>query len=157
MGIPGIVRRFRPAGMALLLGLWALSPLSGILRDTLARLQGPGEAVAERIEAPGSELVICHHHLEGCPKDCFCPKIKPGGQDVEDHDHHHDAPYLKEPSLVRCTEGQDQGLPPALLAFWSAAPSALPDLDGAGEYLLLSPPPSPRDPFLAPPYKVPRS
>lgn len=155
MGVFESLRRLRLPGMILLLGFWSLAPLTGILQDTLARFQEPAAVESARIEAPSAAHEICHHHPEGCPKDCFCPKITTRGEPAAHADHDH--PLLKEPLLVRCTEGSDLELPPALVAFWPVSLPESPDFSGTGMSVLPFRSQPPRDPFQDPPLTVPRA
>ena len=82
----------RTAVCALLLALLAGQALPWL---SFGQRQDPGAIQATAIAAPGPET--CHHHPEGCPRDCFCPKI---------HADADEAPSgsLAGAALGRCTE-----------------------------------------------------
>jgi hypothetical protein len=161
-------RPLAKAGILLLLGLWCLGPLGSLahlaghvhshVRHSHARAheeRAPSDVEAQRIEVAASPAPVCHHHPEGCPADCHCPKIVPEplapGQPIPAGES------MREPSLVQCTEGGPQAKPPALVACW------LPEIPGLREpfpsesaaWPALSA--SPLDPDRDPPGHVPRS
>jgi hypothetical protein len=107
------------------------------------------EAVAHAIEVPGAKE-ICHHHPEGCPKDCFCPKITSGIEPESPH-----TGTLREPALVNCTEDAAVSASPQFSIF---LPDPVWEMLQALEAIGLLKPVDPRglpNPFRDPPQKVP--
>lgn len=104
----------RGLGLSAMLALWTLSPVLHLLQEAWEHLR-PASAVASmRIEVKEQAPAICHHHPEGCPKDCFCPKIKPPEPSRE-------MPAIQpgsfhEPTLVHCTQGDASHSGPGLIA-----------------------------------------
>jgi hypothetical protein len=67
------------------------------------------------IDTPKS-LETCHHHPQGCPKDCFCPKTTVRVEAAEDAS----APVsgiLQESSWVNCNEEGSTSTAPAYAVF----------------------------------------
>lgn len=156
MGFLAVLRRFRLPGIFLLLGLWSFTPLTGILGEAWEHLH-PTEVASALIEIESPAPERCHHHPEGCPKDCFCPKI------TDEASHSHEEPAeapaatLAEPMLVQCTEGTPDDRPPALLALWPVVTPMLPLVALSSDLSLPVSSSLPRDPFQDPPFQVPRS
>jgi hypothetical protein len=108
-----------------------------------------------RIEAAAAPAPVCHHHPEGCPADCHCPKFAPENPGLENAGLADGT--LSEPTLVQCTEGKAKALSaPALVPFWPpvfpdmfAVHASLPSWPSGSESLL--------DPPSDPPRHVPRS
>lgn len=114
MGPFNFLRRLKAPLLFVLLALWGTGPLLGLLEEAWLHVHA-GTPVAETlIEVPETPALRCHHHPEGCPKDCFCPKMEDGnpaaGQASQE-------PLLaRETRLVQCTEGSAQEAQPLLLA-----------------------------------------
>jgi hypothetical protein len=128
----GLKRPRAKAGILLLLCLWNLAPLSGLLppRDTDPAHHGPTEVAAHLIASAGTPAPVCHHHPDGCPADCHCPKIVPAKASPADGAS--DGAGLREPSLVQCTEGKAKGHhAPFLAAFWHPGTPLAPDWTAA--------------------------
>jgi hypothetical protein len=115
MGTFAVIRRVRLPVLALLLALWGLGPIGGLLQEALHHFDHPTEVEAAVITVPESPTLRCHHHPEGCPKDCFCPKFTED-QPTPAEDAAHEHPLVREPRLVQCTEGTHQDAKPLLLA-----------------------------------------
>ena len=106
----------------LLLGVWSLNPslyfLNSLISQGWGQKAGISAIAANSIQAPQMKKEICHHHPQGCPKDCFCPKIHPdegGAPDLSGDisggisgDISGDISVKREsihqPVLVQCTE-----------------------------------------------------
>lgn len=147
MGILALLRNRRSAALSLLLALWVASPISGLLRAAWTASHRETEVEAARIRAGGA-AERCHHHPEGCPRECLCPKIQdsPGEE----------TPGVRETAWVQCNEGKAMGEPPAfavLAGFPAGISWSLPAHGVHPDGLPIS---APRDPFLDPLRKVPR-
>lgn len=129
-------------------------PLTRLLQAAIEWSHAETVVASTRIEVAGAPAPTCHHHPEGCPKDCFCPKVvaEPSG-----HDHTEAASNLLEPSLVQCTESSPGESAPQLMASWLQPLPGIPDLRGMARKVSAAATASARDPFLDPPLPVPRA
>lgn len=109
------LRGLRAVGAMMLLGVWALNPSLYFLKSLLGQHDGMSAIAANAIQAPQQKKEICHHHPQGCPKDCFCPKILPdegGATDISD-EISDKRESIHQPILVQCTEDNAAAGPPA--------------------------------------------
>ncbi len=77
MRLSRILQRMGALGAIAILALVSASPLSYYLREILQNPKTPisESAISTDIQAHEHEKKVCQHHPEGCPKECFCPKI----------------------------------------------------------------------------------
>lgn len=143
-------------GILLLLGLWTLAPLAALLHPVafVEVHEIPSEVEVHRIDAPSaSPPPVCHHHPQGCPADCHCPKVVP----EKSADAVPVAGALREPALVQCTEGQAKanGSPVMMVLWLPEVPTPLVGI--AFRPAWPSGCPSPLDPLRDTPWHVPRA
>ena len=154
MGVLGILRRLRGAGGIVLLFLCGFMPITRLIQLAIEWSHEETVVAATEIQVTGTPTPICHHHPEGCPKDCFCPKIVP--EDSEPA-HAHEGGTVREASLVRCTEHAPGDFAPHLTAAWLDPITGFPDLQGPAGKILAAATASAHAPYFDPPLPVPRA
>jgi hypothetical protein len=155
MGASKVRPRLHLGGCLFLALAWLVNLGSGLLAPWTSRAAGPTAVAAAEIEVPGSGNGICRHHQQGCPKDCFCPRIQ--GAEAEPHGPSARPDDRLEPSLSRCTEEHGSpGIP--WLAQLDLPPSSVPEgVTHPVRRVLPADPDCPPPPDRDPPHKVPRA
>ena len=105
------------------------------------------------IHGSESQTKICHHHLEGCPKTCFCPNTAHETEMASEPVEPEGRIYV--PALVECSELAFDSVFHSSPVFLNEARFKLPmNQLQTGKLRPLSPQ-SPRPPFLDPVSKIP--
>jgi hypothetical protein len=130
--VVSLSRRFHPFRILALGGIlaaWLLN-FAVALEWNAGELRGPSATPVEAaaIDAPAASIGIetCHHHPEGCPKSCLCPKtrIVPEGASSVASDESVASPReatLNEPSWVTCSEDAPHAWSPAFAVYIPAS------------------------------------
>jgi hypothetical protein len=56
---------------------WSLNPLGYFVQDLLQKPKSFDSSLLQdsEIKVTAHAMETCHHHPEGCPNNCFCPKV----------------------------------------------------------------------------------
>jgi hypothetical protein len=133
------------------LGLWQ-GKSETLVEKTAISLSGHPSHAEEEHGDHAQGTGVCEHHPQGCPKDCFCPKIyeetSPSSSSTSPSVQSKSMDWMTGPLLVQCTSDKKMvvqaalllGAPPAIVDGWMdigwiALLSDLPVLPVAGPYL----------------------
>lgn len=142
--------------------LWLSAALLHGFAPTLSAFifKPKNEVAAQAIDMTGAHRQgTCHHHPQGCPSDCLCPKTGFVGEEVSES---HPEPGLQgapvaarlmETSWVECSESRAASSPTFVV--YLAEPTREISVFEISEALVIPPPASARAGLRAPPTKIP--